>query len=262
MTATMDETAINRIIRQLNPGDRAIGRQKALDSTRLPGLCPSFLQLSEIRHWLDGTGPQLLWLHGPSATGKTFISSMVVNHIQSDERLRANNFAVAVVYADKNYEHRNIADWNLRLSSVARQLASQLPTSSTTLQMALAKFSDTDEDELHSILRTLASEFGTVFVVFDGIGKATAKGLKALMRVLGGNHEEKASFQVLITSRDPPPDDFTPQFEVSVTDAWRVDLKNYLTSELQDALQGLSPLKLSEADTLLRVKIPNVWDRV
>ncbi|WAO96444.1 Hypothetical protein NCS54_01411700 [Fusarium falciforme] len=248
MAAIMDDDIINSIIRQLNPGDRAAGRQKALDSARLSGVCPWFLDLSEIRGWLNGTGPQLLWLDGPTATGKTFLSSKVVNHIRSDDRLRANNSAVAVVYAEKSYEHRNIADWNLRLSSVARQLASQLPTSSAALKRALAKFSDTDDDQLHSILRTMASEFGTVFVVFDGIGKVTTKSLKALMRVLGGGHEEKAVFQVLITSRGPPPDGFTAQFEVSIVEAGAdsIDLKAYVTSDLRDAFQELSPLEFSK----------------
>ncbi|KAJ4181997.1 hypothetical protein NW755_010685 [Fusarium falciforme] len=248
MAAIMDDDIINSIIRQLNPGDRAAGRQKALDSARLSGVCPWFLDLSEIRGWLNGTGPQLLWLDGPTATGKTFLSSKVVNHIRSDDRLRANNSAVAVVYAEKSYEHRNIADWNLRLSSVARQLASQLPTSSAALKRALAKFSDTDDDQLHSILRTMASEFGTVFVVFDGIGKVTTKSLKALMRVLGGGHEEKAVFQVLIASRGPPPDGFTAQFEVSIVEAGAdsIDLKAYVTSDLRDAFQELSPLEFSK----------------
>ncbi|EEU37565.1 uncharacterized protein NECHADRAFT_22481, partial [Fusarium vanettenii 77-13-4] len=240
-------------IRQLNPGDRAAGRQKALDSARLPGVCPWFLNLSEIRAWLNGTGPQLLWLHGP-----------IANHIQSDERLRANNSAVAVVYADKSYEHRNIADWNLRLSSVARQLASQLQTSSAALQRALIKFSDTDDDELHSVLRTLASEFKTVFVVFDGIGKATTKSLKALMRALGGGHEEKASFQVLITSRDPPPNAFKAQFEVSVVKAWAgsIDLKAYVTSQLRDAFPDISHLELSKVNTLLDADVSFTCDGV
>lgn len=66
MPATMDDESINRIIRQLNPGDRAVGRQKALDSACLPGVCSWFLDVSEVRNWLSGTGPQLLWLHGPS----------------------------------------------------------------------------------------------------------------------------------------------------------------------------------------------------
>ncbi|KAH7253387.1 hypothetical protein B0J15DRAFT_595679 [Fusarium solani] len=260
----MDDAAINRIIRQLNPGDRAAGRQRALDSARLPGVCSWFLDLSEIRGWLNGTGPRLLWLVGPTATGKTFLSSKVVNHIQSNEKFRANNSAVAVVYAEKSYEHRNIADWNLRLSSVARQLASQLPTSSPTIKRALAKFSDTDDDELHSILRTLASEFGTVFVVLDGIGKATTKSLKALMRVLGGGHEERASFQVLITSRDPPPDAFMAQFEISIVEAGAdsVDLKDYVTSELRDAFQELSPLELSKVNALLEAESSLTCDGV
>lgn len=139
---------------------------------------------------------------------------------------------------------------------MARQLASQLPTSSATLQRALAKFSDSDDDQLHSILRTLASEFGTVFVVFDGIGKATTKSLKALMRALGRGHEENASFQVLITSRDPPSDDFTAQFEVSVVEvgADSVDLKAYVTSELRDAFQDLSPPELSKVNALLEAE--------
>ncbi|UPL00233.1 hypothetical protein LCI18_011167 [Fusarium solani-melongenae] len=260
----MDDDTINRIIRQLNPGDRAAGRQKALDSARLPESCQWVLDLPKIRDWLSGRGPKLLWLDGLTATGKTFLSSKVVNHIRSNDRLQANNSAVAVVYADKSYEHRNIADWNLRLSSVARQLASQLPTSSAALKRALAKFSDTDDDQLHSILRTLASEFGTIFVVFDGIGKATTKSLKALMRVLGGGHKERASFRVLITSRDPPPDAFTAQFEVSVVKAGAdsVDLKAYVTSELRDALQELSPLELSKVNALLDAGISLTCDRI
>ncbi|KAI8711682.1 hypothetical protein NCS52_01432400 [Fusarium sp. LHS14.1] len=260
----MDDNNINRIIRQLNPGDRAAGRQEALDSARLPEVCPWFLDVSEMRNWLNGTSPQLFWLHGPTATGKTFLSSKVVNHVRSDGRLRAKNTAVAVVYADKNYEHRNIADWNLRLSSVARQLASQLPTSSIALQRALAKFSETDDDQLHSVLRTLASEFKTVFVVLDGIGKVTTKGLKALMRVLGGGHQEKASFQVLIASSEPPPDGFTGQLEVSVVEALAgsIDLKVYVTSELQNAFPEISSLELSKVNALLDANISFTCDGV
>lgn len=147
---------------------------------------------------------------------------------------------------------------------MARQLASQLQTSSAALQRALIKFSDTDDDELHSVLRTLASEFKTVFVVFDGIGKATTKSLKALMRALGGGHEEKASFQVLITSRDPPPNAFKAQFEVSVVKAWAgsIDLKAYVTSQLRDAFPDISHLELSKVNTLLDADVSFTCDGV
>lgn len=147
---------------------------------------------------------------------------------------------------------------------MARQIASQLPTSSAALNTALAKFSDTGDDQLHSILRTLAAEFRTIFVVFDGIGKATTKGLKALMRVLGEGHEETASFQVLITSRDPPPDTFSAQFEVSVVEAQAgsIDLKAYVTSELRDAFPEISSLELSKINALLDANIYFICDRV
>ncbi|KAM0424326.1 hypothetical protein ACHAPT_010472 [Fusarium lateritium] len=246
----MDDATIARMLRKLHAGDRAVGRQKALDAARLPGSCQWFLDDQRTKDWLAGNGPQLLWLHGPRTTGKTFLSSRLVNHIQSDDRLRANNAAVAVVYAEQSYQYLNIADWNLRLWSVVRQLASQLPTSSAGLHKALNKSSETDEDELHTMLRILASEFETVFIVFDGIDKATAKGLKALMRVLVENDTEKASFRVLITSRNPAPDELIENFNVSAVEARasHVDLKAYAASELRDALQGLSPL---ETETLL-----------
>lgn len=171
---------------------------------------------------------------------------------------------MAVVYAENNYLHRNIADWNLRLLSAARQLASQLPTLSATLQRALAKFSDTDDDELESILRILASELGTVFIVFDGIVKATAKSLNALMRVLKRDHAEKASFQVLITSRDPAPGAFTKHFEASLIEARAsgADLKAFVASELRGALRGLSPLEFSEANTMLGVRLSDTCNGV
>jgi hypothetical protein len=98
----------------------------------------------------------------------------------------------------------------------------------------------------------------------DGIGKATTKSLKALMRVLGGGHEERASFQVLITSRDPPPDAFMAQFEVSIVEAGAdsVDLKDYVTSELRDAFQELSPLELSKVNALLEAESSLTCDGV
>ncbi|KAL2672467.1 hypothetical protein Neosp_013178 [[Neocosmospora] mangrovei] len=71
------------------------------------------------------------------------------------------------------------------------------------------------------------------------------------MRTLSGGHEEKASFQVLIASRDPPPDAFTAQFEVSVAEARAssIDLKAYVTSELQNAFPEISSLELSKLRT-------------
>lgn len=79
MAAIMDDDTINRIIKQLNPGDRAIGRQGALDSARLFGSCQWFIDLLEIRNWLNGTGPQLLWLHGPSKSTRLIAKAMSTN---------------------------------------------------------------------------------------------------------------------------------------------------------------------------------------
>lgn len=91
------------------------------------------------------------------------------------------------------------------------------------------------DDEFCEILYQVASEFGKVFVVFDGADSVTASALRDLMLAITPNGSDPI-FRVLFASRNAPPHDPAASFQVldMSSRAHDRDVEVYITQTLQD----------------------------
>ncbi|KAF4446661.1 hypothetical protein F53441_9702 [Fusarium austroafricanum] len=202
---------------------------------RFPGSCQSFLNDPKTREWLSAGSSPLLWLHGPSATGKSFSCSRLVDHIRTSPETKDD--AVACVYFQQSHKQYNLADFNHALSSVLRQLVSQLPNTSNIPQQ-LAELTDIPypgEDEYAQLLQQIAAEFGKAFIIFDGANSVTASALGDLMLAINPDSSRPA-FRVLFTSRSAPPQDFVAPYQVLdiISRAEENDVKEYINQALRE----------------------------
>ncbi|XEV07560.1 hypothetical protein FSHL1_012847 [Fusarium sambucinum] len=203
----------NQLLRRLCPGDLSESWRKHLKRVQIPGSCFWFLDASRTKDWLHSQHPPLLWLHGPSATGKTFLCSRLAEHVQQTQEAKSN--AVACVEFQQNHKQYNLADFGHALTSVLRQLVSQLPNTSGVLDQ-LVKMADIpypDDDEFYKLLHLVVSEFGKVFVIFDGANSITTSALEDLMLAMTPSGSDPV-FWVLFTSRNAPPAGFAASHQV------------------------------------------------
>ncbi|KAH7183584.1 uncharacterized protein B0J16DRAFT_307923, partial [Fusarium flagelliforme] len=188
---------------KLCPGDKFPTQQRILDDAQISGIGQWFIDHEKTQSWLNGEkGDRALWLHGPSASGKTFLSSCLVNHIRQN-----NSMGVGVFYFGRNDQQYNLADYDLAFRSITRQLVSQTPNTLGLWQKILDDQDIGVEDVTGTadILEIMASAFDKMVVVLDGLNDMEEEGLAELMELL--LYDKKIpSLKVLMTSREPAPD--------------------------------------------------------
>lgn len=229
----------SKLLGKLCPGDQFQTWQQALDLERIPGSCQWVFDDPKLKGWLSKGSSGITWLHGPSATGKTFLSSYLVHHIRTN-RGTAGYGAAACVYFQERHKQYNVADFNHAFASVLRQLVSQLPDTSDTLQkLELAEFDKIPllgEDEFTGLLHKIAGELGKVLVILDGVAvDVSTKALTDLILAINPDGCADKMIQVLFTSQAPPPAEFTRLHQVIETQicASDADLEKYIIKTLQ-----------------------------
>ncbi|RAQ48568.1 nf kappa B inhibitor I-kappa-B [Aspergillus flavus] len=223
----------NHILGKICPGDSTAERQETLSRERIGTLGNWFLKDRLTQEWINGSGLQLLWAYGPAATGKTYISSLVVDHVSSKE----SRSGIAVFYFDDSHPQYNVADFGVAFRSVSRQLMAQTidpPTDILNLAEKYSAFYSLDEGE-SGLWSLITSSFGSVFVVFDAVNASEAA-LKDMLVYLCGNKVQNSRLHILITSRYPPPRSLIRNYDLPtiVTRASDDDLMTYIMHELGD----------------------------
>jgi hypothetical protein len=189
-----------------------------------------------------------------AATGKTFISSLLVEHIRSAQSVASQNIATAVFYFQSHRDRQhNVADFNYALSSVARQLVAQL--SEYALKALLLEKELTDWHIDPELLRRIISSFESVFIIFDGVD-TSARAFQDLLVDIFKLRTEQLNLHIFITSRYQPPRLLIDQFQVVAAEirAPDEDLTKYLLQgtegivapeqrqEFSDAVSNLAKL--------------------
>ncbi|RYP17500.1 hypothetical protein DL765_004464 [Monosporascus sp. GIB2] len=88
---------------------------------RTSGTCEWLLQHERFREWEDATSSVILWLQGSPGAGKTFLTSKVIDHVQSLLKSSRNEEGFAFFYCNRNEEERRKPLMVLR--SYVRQLS-------------------------------------------------------------------------------------------------------------------------------------------
>ncbi|RYP31190.1 hypothetical protein DL766_004498 [Monosporascus sp. MC13-8B] len=88
---------------------------------RTSGTCEWLLQHERFREWEDTASSVILWLQGSPGAGKTFLTSKVIDHVQSLLKSSRNEEGLAFFYCNRNEEERRKPLTVLR--SYVRQLS-------------------------------------------------------------------------------------------------------------------------------------------
>ncbi|KAI5847264.1 hypothetical protein DFP73DRAFT_456106, partial [Morchella snyderi] len=181
-------------------------RKKHIDITkrRRKGTGKWFLQTPGVQNWITEPDSPIVWGHGIPGSGKTFLSSAVIDHVENEDLFPTTENGVAHIYFDyKDQEQQNADDV---LSSLVKQLAYQLPLPLKELEELYEKKESKDRrpttEELFAILLIIFTSFNRVFLIFDALDESDQ--LKEILPLIKRMSMNKVN--VLVTSRPYPED--------------------------------------------------------
>ncbi|KAJ7723733.1 hypothetical protein DFH07DRAFT_1067168 [Mycena maculata] len=220
-------------------------RQKQHETQKLrkEGTCRWFLEGSAFIEWQDNAGS--LWIQGASGTGKSVLSSSVIQKLIDDQQLFADlgkASAVAFFYFDFKAKDGNTVETALR--RIVLQLSAQSPHPFRALDkqynlskgQALPNYQD-----LQRILKELLEQLGRVYIILDALDECPDTELAQLITLLTMLREWTGSPLHLF---------FTSQTRASFTDAFtdipcvflesdvtQPDVELFIASELRENLK-------------------------
>ncbi|KAF5712513.1 ankyrin-2 [Fusarium mundagurra] len=161
---------------------------------------------------LCDTKPQTTY----GATGKTFMTSNLVSYILDD--LIVPSAGAAVYHFGRHELQFNLADYNLALRSITRQLVSQLPENSTLPALILEAIEGGlgDTQSTVSITQMLASAFCKIVIILDGVDSSNEAALHELLKVL---LKDKTQLRIILASRCPPSQALFDTFSIATITA-------------------------------------------
>ncbi|KAF8532214.1 hypothetical protein BDD12DRAFT_920271, partial [Trichophaea hybrida] len=223
-------------------------RHISIKDKRKEGTGNWLFEVAAFQEWKSGKTP-LLWGHGIPGAGKTFLSSIVIDHLLAE--VRFSNYGVAYIYFDyKEQNHQRPIDI---LCCIVKQLLAQLPPL-LELPPKLLELYDTlrpaekrpSLDELEAVLNATSKAFTRTFIICDAVDECDQEKqrerLLPLFRRLGDG-----GINLFLTSR-PHPEDIQEAFEdvpqINIT-AHEEDLKSFIreriskTSRAKKLIQGI-----------------------
>ena len=149
-------------------------RPKQLDilSRRTPSTGEWLLVENKFKSWVDGSGSSLLFCSGIPGAGKTVLTSLVIDHLES--RITASKPIVAYVFFDNKDQERQT------VTAILRSLLRQVIESIGEIPQSVQRFYDAqrpakeenaiDEDQCSSLLESsIRNERRDTFLIFDAL---------------------------------------------------------------------------------------------
>ena len=171
-----------------------------LSDNRQPGTCNWVLQDPQVRPWIeDDSGDGMLWLTGIPGAGKSFLCSLLVENLQTQQH-------ISTLYYFCSHQSSNGDTCAVILRTLARQFLQQNPDMAPLVHQAyLQKGSNRSGPAMRKLLTQVLPTSKVTRIVIDGIDEgdhATQQEvLKSLVEI-----QQSASHhcKVLISSRDEP----------------------------------------------------------
>ncbi|KAI0467756.1 hypothetical protein F4859DRAFT_492567 [Xylaria cf. heliscus] len=166
----------------------------------IPGTCKWILGHKEFTGWVQDQHckPHVLWIHGNAASGKSILSSFIIDHLVQ-RGLMCHYFFIRFL----NQKKRTTS---MVLRSLACQLANSMPAYAKSLghlEVAVTDLKNADYRRIWQWLFKQALfqlEIGSpIFLVIDGVDEAD--GPSSIIRLLSELSLTKIPFRILIVSR-------------------------------------------------------------
>ncbi|KAI0971602.1 hypothetical protein F4678DRAFT_433483 [Xylaria arbuscula] len=216
-------------------------------ATRLQGTCDWLLAHSRYIQWRQSNGSKILWLHGIPGSGKTRLTSRVLEELVDDPLIASGWESLAYFFCDRNRHDRQ--DPAAVLRSLVRQLSFQPGTGVimtctrnlyTTKQMRGFASSELTMDECQSLLTELTRDRPRTTIVIDGLDECNHKSRHALLEGLAliSTTASRGVVKILIASRDD--DDIKDQFgtgerlKIQASDN-QEDIEKFITSKMESS---------------------------
>lgn len=179
---------------------------KTLSMGRIEGSGAWFLRRSEFNEWRTSSSPSVIWLHGIPGSGKTKLTSLVIDQLLGHEH-------VAYFYCTRNPAEPERAQCNRILGSLVRQLAS-VGRNKPILAPVLERYEGAIEgawdfedqvwttDECVGVLLRLFDEYPAVTLVLDALDEVDPDSRQELLDALSNMTQHSTSLiRIFISSR-------------------------------------------------------------
>ncbi|KAM5361879.1 hypothetical protein ACJZ2D_012824 [Fusarium nematophilum] len=199
LTERSNQQERHEIFKWIGTVDHGADQSKIFDE-REEGTGEWLLSSDEFGKWIE-TKEELLFCPGLPGAGKTFLASIVIDHLL--ERFR-NESGVGIAYHYCDYRRQDHENARVILASILKQLAQcpgSLPDALRTLyDKHKPKDTRPSFKEIASALKSVASLHSRVFIVVDGLDECTASVWRDILAQLRGLRGANA----LVTSRAIP----------------------------------------------------------
>lgn len=132
------------------------------------------LESETFQKWLQGES-RTLFCPGIPGAGKTVLTSIVVNHLQS----KVHNTNIGVAYIYFNYKRRDEQQIDNVLGSLVKQLAEVQPSLPQAVQDLFKEHKNNrsrpSADELTRVFYYLVSTYSKVFLAFDALDECEGR---------------------------------------------------------------------------------------
>ncbi|KAJ7734706.1 ankyrin repeat-containing domain protein [Mycena olivaceomarginata] len=206
-------------------------RQSDVFGTWQVGTCEWFLEDPSLKDWESGSG-EILWCHGMPGAGKTVLSSVVVNHLNS--RNRNSGTGVACIYLNhKETETQTPA--NL-LAALWKQLVVGKSIPPPVLQLYAhhqERATRPPLDEVFKALQSALTQYSKVYIIVDALDEYPEDRRNILLKYLSPPMLGMTTVNLMLTSRPHVTlEPFFPNFHSLEIRATEEDIGHYVDLQI------------------------------
>ncbi|KAH8154666.1 uncharacterized protein LAJ45_01195 [Morchella importuna] len=179
-------------------------KHRIIKKARIEGTGRWMLDSPEFVAWLLDPRSSCLWCYGIPGSGKTIVSTTIIDSIIDDHLLDGSS----LIWFYCDYSEQKTLDPSEIVGSLIKQLLNiRLLEVNIDLRLQLEKIYDNDRipdlDELFDMLLRVISKFPKVFIIIDGLDECKEKDRELLFPWLKKLHNNSSTLvKLMITSRD------------------------------------------------------------
>jgi Cdc6-like AAA superfamily ATPase len=216
-------------------------------------------------HGLGGDREQTLFCPGIPGTGKTILTSLVIDTLCN--RFRDGTIGIAYIYC--NFRRQDDQKANDLLASLLKQLAQARPSLSDAVKSLYDKHNNKQSrpsfPEISQVLQDVATSYSQVFIVVDALDECHAAGRRDFLSAVF-ELQDKCGANIFATSRFIP--EVTDKFkghasleicastedieryldgqmgQLSASDGWSPQVRDEIKVGISDAVDGMYVLQI------------------